>query len=332
MRLRGIIDRLDLAPDGGLVVVDYKTGRAPSERFERGSMGGVQTYALLCESVLGRAPAEVRLLYLRQPVAISAVPSEQTIRGQRKRAVAVWSAIERACDAEDFRPERRPAVQLLPLQGVLPRLRRVTRPPVSTLDEAVDAAFEPLRGGRDRPCRRRRLQPGRLRPHLGAAGRPQGAAARAGPAAGRRGARRRRVLLADREPGGQGVGRAAAARRAPRRRRPHAHQQQLPERPHPGRLLHRLACSAIRRRDGGPRRFAAAVAASRVHLRAHHPTDVIGGAVIGSVLGLGLRPSSTSSRPAAGGVGGGGGAGAGGWDGVAAAPGEWAGATRVVEL
>jgi undecaprenyl-diphosphatase len=36
--------------------------------------------------------------------------------------------------------------------------------------------------------------------------------------------------------------------------------------------------------------FASAVAASRVHLRAHHPTDVLGGAVIGSVLGLGLRP------------------------------------------
>ena len=104
MRLRGIIDRLDVTPDGRLIVVDYKTGRAPSERFERGSMGGVQTYALLCESLLGRAPAEVRLLYLRQPVAISSVPSEQTIRGQRRRAVAVWSAIERACDAEDFRP------------------------------------------------------------------------------------------------------------------------------------------------------------------------------------------------------------------------------------
>jgi len=104
MRLRGIIDRLDVNADGGLIVVDYKTGRAPSERFERGSMGGVQTYALLCESLLGRAPAEVRLLYLRQPIAISSVPSEQTIRGQRRRAVAVWSAIERACDAEDFRP------------------------------------------------------------------------------------------------------------------------------------------------------------------------------------------------------------------------------------
>jgi putative RecB family exonuclease len=104
MRLRGIIDRLDVATDGSLIVVDYKTGRAPSERYERRSMGGVQTYALLCESLLGRAPAEVRLLYLRQPVAISSVASEQTIRGQRRRAVAVWTAIERACDAEDFRP------------------------------------------------------------------------------------------------------------------------------------------------------------------------------------------------------------------------------------
>ena len=95
MRLRGIIDRLDLTPDGRFIVVDYKTGRAPSERYERGSLGGVQTYALLCESALGQAPAEVRLLYLRQPIAISSVASEQTIRGQRKRAVAVWTAIER---------------------------------------------------------------------------------------------------------------------------------------------------------------------------------------------------------------------------------------------
>jgi putative RecB family exonuclease len=104
LRLRGIIDRLDVLPDGRLIVVDYKTGRAPSERFERGSLGGVQTYALLCESMLGQAPAEVRLLYLREPVAITATATEQTIRGQRKRATAVWTAIERACDAEDFRP------------------------------------------------------------------------------------------------------------------------------------------------------------------------------------------------------------------------------------
>jgi undecaprenyl-diphosphatase len=36
--------------------------------------------------------------------------------------------------------------------------------------------------------------------------------------------------------------------------------------------------------------FAGAVAASRVHLRAHHPSDVLGGAAVGTALGLLLRP------------------------------------------
>ena len=104
MRLRGIIDRLDRAPTGELVVVDYKTGRAPSARFERARLAGVHAYALLCERVLGRAPVEVRLLYLREPVAITATPSDQALRGQRQRTLAVWQAIERACGTGDFRP------------------------------------------------------------------------------------------------------------------------------------------------------------------------------------------------------------------------------------
>ena len=83
----------------------------------------------LCESMLGQAPAEVRLLYLRQPVAISSVPSEQTIRGQRKRAVAVWTAIERACDSEDFRPNVGPLCDYCHFKSVLPRFRRRLRCP-----------------------------------------------------------------------------------------------------------------------------------------------------------------------------------------------------------
>jgi putative RecB family exonuclease len=108
MRLRGIIDRLDIGPDGALTVVDYKTGRAPSERYEHGRMNGIQTYALLCEKILGRAPAEVRLLHLRDPLMISALPTAQTLRGQQQRTTAVWGAIERACANEDFRPRPGP--------------------------------------------------------------------------------------------------------------------------------------------------------------------------------------------------------------------------------
>ena len=103
--LRGIVDRLDATPDGELVIVDYKTGRVPSAQQEQQRLAGVQFYALLCEHVLGRRPAKVRLLYLREPVCIEADPSEQALRGLQQRTTAIWSAIERACESEDFRPK-----------------------------------------------------------------------------------------------------------------------------------------------------------------------------------------------------------------------------------
>lgn len=105
LRLRGIIDRLDRTPGGDLVVVDYKTGRVPRETHEQASLAGVQFYALLCEQVLGQRPTHVRLLYLRDPVAIEAVPTDQSLRGLRLRTSAIWTAIEQACRHEDFRPK-----------------------------------------------------------------------------------------------------------------------------------------------------------------------------------------------------------------------------------
>ena len=104
LRLRGVIDRLDLDEDGELVVTDYKTGRAPAAPYENRQLGGVQFYAFLCEQMLGRRPARVQLLHLREPVAIVGVPSEQSVRGLVSRTSAVWTAVERACDREDFRP------------------------------------------------------------------------------------------------------------------------------------------------------------------------------------------------------------------------------------
>ncbi|MDP8975205.1 MAG: PD-(D/E)XK nuclease family protein [Actinomycetota bacterium] len=104
MRLRGVIDRLELDPDGELVVTDYKTGRAPGVAFENSRLGGVQFYAFLCEQALGRRPARIQLLHLAEPLAIVSVPTLQSIRGLVGRASAVWSAVERACATEDFRP------------------------------------------------------------------------------------------------------------------------------------------------------------------------------------------------------------------------------------
>jgi putative RecB family exonuclease len=103
--LRGIIDRLELDDDGGLVVTDYKTGAAPSTQYERKRLSGVHIYSLLCEELLGRRPARVQLLFLRDPLAIITEPSDRSTRGTRRTLGAVWKAVERACQREDFRPQ-----------------------------------------------------------------------------------------------------------------------------------------------------------------------------------------------------------------------------------
>lgn len=104
VRLRGIIDRLELDADGELVVTDYKTGRAPGEHHEQQRLAGVGFYSLLCERLFGRRPAKVQLLYLADPLAIIATPSDRSTRGVERRLAAVWSAVERACERDDFRP------------------------------------------------------------------------------------------------------------------------------------------------------------------------------------------------------------------------------------
>lgn len=106
VRIRGIIDRLDLDDDGELVVTDYKTGSVPSVQYERKRLSGVHIYSLLCEELLGRRPKRIQLLYVRQPMAIVTEPSDQSTRGCRRSLAAVWQAVERACEREDFRPQK----------------------------------------------------------------------------------------------------------------------------------------------------------------------------------------------------------------------------------
>jgi putative RecB family exonuclease len=104
LNLVGIIDRLELDADGELVVTDYKTGRPPSTNWEQRSLSGVHFYSFLCEDVLGRRPAAIRLMYLRDGLVITAVPSAQSVRFITTRATAVWRAIEQACATDGFQP------------------------------------------------------------------------------------------------------------------------------------------------------------------------------------------------------------------------------------
>jgi|HigsolmetaAR206D_1030411.scaffolds.fasta_scaffold01673_8 putative RecB family exonuclease len=103
--IRGYIDRLDVAPDGALRVVDYKTGGAPREAFEARALFQLKFYALVLWRTRGVVPAVLRLLYLKDAEACDYRPDVDELVRFERTVVALWRAIEQATAARDFRPK-----------------------------------------------------------------------------------------------------------------------------------------------------------------------------------------------------------------------------------
>ncbi len=101
--LRGYVDRLDVAPDGRMRVVDYKTGRSPSELFEGKALFQMKFYALVLWHVHGRVPTLLQLVYLGNGEVVTYEPDEADLRAVERKLKALWAAIERATTTGDFR-------------------------------------------------------------------------------------------------------------------------------------------------------------------------------------------------------------------------------------
>jgi putative RecB family exonuclease len=102
--LRGFVDRVDVAPDGAIRVVDYKTGRSPSEMFEAKALFQMKFYALVIWRTRGVVPAMLQLVYLGNGEIVRYVPDEQDLRATERKVEAVWRAIRRAEESGDWRP------------------------------------------------------------------------------------------------------------------------------------------------------------------------------------------------------------------------------------
>lgn len=102
--LRGFIDRLDVATDGRIRVVDYKTGRSPGVGFEGKALFQMKFYALVLWRTRGVIPALLQLVYLADGELVTYAPDEQDLLATERKVEAVWRAIQLASQTGDWQP------------------------------------------------------------------------------------------------------------------------------------------------------------------------------------------------------------------------------------
>lgn len=118
--LRGFVDRVDVAPDGAVRVVDYKTGRAPGPQFEAKALFQMKFYGLVLWRTRGVVPAMLQLVYLGSGEVLRYVPDEHDLLATERKVQAVWEAIRRATDEQDWRPSRGPLCSWCAHQALCP--------------------------------------------------------------------------------------------------------------------------------------------------------------------------------------------------------------------
>lgn len=105
MTLRGILDRMDEDDDGELVILDYKTGKAPPQRFSESAFFAMKIYAALIRQITGRTPKRLELLYLNGPTRLTRDVSEATIESILAEVRKLWDAINTSFETGVWEPK-----------------------------------------------------------------------------------------------------------------------------------------------------------------------------------------------------------------------------------
>ncbi|GAB3482148.1 RecB family exonuclease [Nocardiopsis coralliicola] len=108
LRLRGYVDRIDVAPGGQIRVVDYKTGKSPRPRFEDKAKFQIFFYGVMLWRELGEIPARLQLLYLGDGSARWYDPTEEELRSAEAEILGIAEDIAATERSGDWRPRRTP--------------------------------------------------------------------------------------------------------------------------------------------------------------------------------------------------------------------------------
>lgn len=104
--LRGYVDRVDVAPNGAVRVVDYKTGKSPGFRFQDEALFQMRFYGLMLWRLHGTVPARLQLVYLGDGRILTHDPDPDELLALERDLDALWSTIASAARSGDFAPRR----------------------------------------------------------------------------------------------------------------------------------------------------------------------------------------------------------------------------------
>lgn len=104
LTVRGIIDRVDIAPDGSVRIVDYKTSRSPREGFEARALFQLRIYALIIWRTRGVVPSRLQLVYLGDSQIVAYDPDEADLLATERKVEAIWASIQEARRTGVFEP------------------------------------------------------------------------------------------------------------------------------------------------------------------------------------------------------------------------------------
>lgn len=104
LRLRGVIDRVDVAPTGEVRIVDYKTGKAPRPEYAEGALFQMKFYALVIWRLKNVVPRRLQLVYLGSGDVMTYDPVVPDLERVERKLLALWEAISLATRTGEWRP------------------------------------------------------------------------------------------------------------------------------------------------------------------------------------------------------------------------------------
>jgi putative RecB family exonuclease len=102
LNLRGILDRMDRNNKGELVIVDYKSGKAPLAKYKEPRFFALKLYALLIQKELGEMPSELKLIYLKNSTIHTLKVTQDSLDQVKIEVLEIWNNIKIAFENNEF--------------------------------------------------------------------------------------------------------------------------------------------------------------------------------------------------------------------------------------